>query len=109
MMDLDISETKISMIFFKFETHYIPSQFYQRYTTMGRITSDWRRDDRDLKTQIWFIKDDVRLFMKTRGLDELFVEVPMEEIEKHEKLPGSNLMWNGRGGWNSHIGGGHRL
>ena len=38
---------------------YIPPQFYQRYTTLARIAADWRKDDRKLKTQIRFTKDDV--------------------------------------------------
>ena len=77
---------------------FIPPQFWRRYTTIGRIAADWRRNDSELKTQIRFIKDDVRLYTKRKGLNEPFVEVPMEELDETEKVPGieMNVEWRRR-------------
>ena len=66
---------------------YIPPQFYHRYIALGRIASDMRSKNRNLKTQIRFLQADIALFVKTKGSDDPFTEVMMEEVEETEKLP----------------------
>ena len=77
---------------------YIPPQFFQRYSALGRIAADMRRDDQDLKTQIRFGASDIALWTKTKRTDEPFKEVNMEEIERIEKLPRieHKIKWNRR-------------
>ena len=66
---------------------YIPPQFFQRYTALSRFARDLRSSDSSLKTQIRFTKDDIRLWTKTKGTDDQFAQMEMEEVEKMQKLP----------------------
>ena len=74
---------------------FIPPQFYQRYVKLGMIGRDMRSENSRLKTQIRFTEDDVKLFVKLKGVDEPFAEVAMEVIEKDENLPDIeyNIVW----------------
>ena len=77
---------------------YIPPQFFQRYTALSRFARDLRSADPSLKTQIRFSMDDVRLWTKTKGTDEQFVEMEMEKVERIQKLPriDHNAPWRKR-------------
>ena len=77
---------------------YIPPQFFQRYTALSRYARDLRSADPSLKTQIRFSMDDVRLWTKTKGTDEQFVEMEMEKVERMQKLPriDHNAPWRKR-------------
>ena len=66
---------------------YIPPQFFQRYTAMGRYAKERRNKEGNLKTQIRFIDNDVRLYIKRKGTDEPFEEVDMKEVEENGELP----------------------
>ena len=66
---------------------YIPPQFFNRYTALSKFARDLRSNDSSLKTQIRFSKDDIRLWTKTKGTDDQFVEMEMEQVEREQPLP----------------------
>ena len=51
------------------------------------MAADMRVNDKTLKTQIRYGKRDVELWAKRRGSDERYYLIPMEEIEKDNRLP----------------------
>ena len=61
---------------------YIPPQFFKRYVEVGKYAADQRSKYGNLKTQIRFTENDLQLLVKTKGSDEPFSEIKLEEIEK---------------------------
>ena len=66
---------------------FIPPQYYDRYIALSRFAKDIRLKDKKVKTQIRFGQKDVELLTKTRGSDERYEIVPMEEIKSTNPLP----------------------
>ena len=63
---------------------------------MAKYAAEQRSKYGNLKTQIRFTDDDLQLLVKTKGSDEPFAEIKLEEIEKEVgKLPNfeHNLKW----------------
>ena len=52
---------------------------------MGRYAKERRDKEGNIKTQIRFIDNDVRLYIKRKGTDDPFEEVDMKEVEENEK------------------------
>ena len=66
---------------------YIPPLFFDRYSALSKLASEMRQEDKDLKTQICFIDQDIALFTKKKGTDNPFKMADMGEIERNVRLP----------------------
>ena len=66
---------------------FIPPQFFDRYTALGRYASELRGRKPEVKTQIRFLDNDIGLFTKIRGSMLPFLPVNMMELEEECKLP----------------------
>ena len=66
---------------------YIPPLFFYRYSALSKHASEMRQENKELKTQIRFVDQDIVLFTKEKGTDNPFKMADMSEIEKHVRLP----------------------
>ena len=66
---------------------YVPPQFYERFVALNRICKDKRDLDNEIKTQIRFGKRDLEILTKTKGTDEPFVKVDLDDFTKGQSIP----------------------
>ena len=67
---------------------HIPPMLCDRYATLSKYAADLRSDNKELKTQIRFIKTDIALFTKKKGTDDPFLQMDMGHIESEINLRG---------------------
>ena len=67
--------------------NFIPPQYYERYMTLSKLCADKRHEDSKLKTLMRFNHDDVEILMKTKGTEEPYQIVPIEELIDLADLP----------------------
>ena len=66
---------------------YVPPQFYERFVTLNRICKEKRDQNSDLKTQIRFGKKDLEILTKTKGTDEPFTKVDLNDFTEGTIVP----------------------
>ena len=74
---------------------FIPPQLYERFIHLNKVCKDMREKNKELKTQIRFGLKDVEVFLKTKGSQEPYEKVPLEDITDTTKIPVFNhkLKW----------------
>ena len=75
---------------------FVPPQFFKRYNALSKYAADSRKENRELKTQIRFTKDDICLYTKLKGTDGPLEPIDMEELEKLIDLPAikNSIKWS---------------
>ena len=68
------------------EIIYLP-YFLDRYRALSRHAAELRDKDSTLKTQIRFVEQDIGLFTKTKGTEDPFTEMNMENLQTDLCLP----------------------
>ena len=58
-----------------------------KYIRWSRFAAGLRSNEKELKTQIRFVGQDIALFTKTRGTEDPFVMTDVAEVEKEIRLP----------------------
>ena len=78
--------------------NYVPPQFFERFSTLNRICKEKRSRDGNLKTQIRFGLKDLELLTKTKGSDEPFRNVDLDDFIGLANLPGfdHSIKWTKR-------------
>ena len=66
---------------------FIPPQIFKRYIALSRFAHDIRSKNKNIKTQVRYGNKDVELWTKTRGEDERYERMEMEEVEREAQLP----------------------
>ena len=67
--------------------NYIPPQFFDRYIYLSKKCQEIRTKDKDTKTQIRFGKTDVEVYTKTRGHNEQYRQIKLEDICEIRDIP----------------------
>ena len=66
---------------------YIPPNYYERFAHLNRVCKERREEDDTLKTQLRFGRNDLELFVKTKGDEAPYRQVPLEEFTDIEQVP----------------------
>ena len=67
--------------------NYIPPNFYSRFTYLNTVCREMREQDKSLKTQLRFGKDDIEIFTKNKGEEAPYKQVRIEDITDITAVP----------------------
>ena len=70
---------------------FIPSQYHYRYMVIKKRAAEMRAADSSLKTQLRWGDRDIKIFMKTKGSQEQYMETDLKEFMGKEELPDCDL------------------
>ena len=71
--------------------NFVPPQYFEQYMFISRRLEDMRNEDKDIKTQMRFSKNGIKVFTKKKSQMEPFKNIPLEEICSLEELPKFDL------------------
>ena len=66
---------------------YVPPQYWAKYTHLSNYCKTLRSENKDIKTIIRFAEKDLEVLTKNRNHDDHYKIIPLEEIEKLDKIP----------------------
>ena len=76
--------------------NYIPPQYYAKYMFISKIMRDMREKDPQLKTKMRFDNKGIAVLIKTKGSDEPFKPIPLEDLPHFASIPqfDHKIQWN---------------
>ena len=66
---------------------FIPPQLFEIFKFLNNVCREMREKDTDLKTQLRFGVKDLEIFTKTRGSEDPYHKIPLEEVTNVESIP----------------------
>ena len=78
--------------------NYVPPQYWDRYTHLGKYCQELRTKDNDVKTLLRFSNTDIKVLTKNRIQEDYYRIIPMEDIERISPIPKFNhtITWKKR-------------
>ena len=75
--------------------NFIPPQMYMRYTSLNKICTERRQQNKELKTQLRFGMRDVEVFTKSKGSGAGFKKVELKDFLGEDYIPAydHNIKW----------------
>ena len=82
-----------------FSRNFVPPQYYQRYMHINAKCTEMRNADRNLKTKMRFGPKGIEVLMKTRGTEEPYRIVSLDNIDDLHNIPkyDHTRSWNPKG------------
>ena len=59
--------------------NFIPPRFYDRFMALNKTCTEARRNDPNLKTQIWFGSNDLEVLTKEKGSGDPYTNISLQE------------------------------
>ena len=75
---------------------FIPPQYYERFMELNRLCADRRNQEGNLKTQLRFGENDLKVLTKVKGEDAPYHVVSLHEFAEGDQLSTQKLNGNGR-------------